>query len=192
MPYALTYPLYDISYVRALKYGALGSEVARAYAELSLLYYNTTPEATDVKQLLETSLEESTLQNELLDLVLSEVATLNMLSVAFKGPGCPLRLPNLRFTQKQLLFITWCYMRCKGNLDSFTLICDAVVRHSPSSRKPSSATLKLFTIQRKNARCFGHHSSGARGQHVVTKGTSVLTRCNFFTRALRCLRDANI
>ncbi|KAH9372896.1 hypothetical protein HPB48_001747 [Haemaphysalis longicornis] len=86
-PYVLTYPLYNINYPRALKYGALGSQVARAYAELSLLYYNTTPEMTDVKQLLETCLEESTLETEPIDLVLSEVAALNVLSAAFQSPG---------------------------------------------------------------------------------------------------------
>ncbi|XP_077486557.1 membrane metallo-endopeptidase-like 1 [Amblyomma americanum] len=139
-PYVLSFPLYDLGLLDAVKYGAFGANVARASAQISLIHYlnvNATASVIkDARQCVRTSEGSYTLA------ALSDLVALNVLADAFKSRGSRTRLASLSTTTEvQLFFLAWCYIRCRGYSEAMGDDCNAAMRHVPAFSSAFSCPL---------------------------------------------------
>ncbi|KAH7933862.1 hypothetical protein HPB49_018342 [Dermacentor silvarum] len=126
-PYVLSFPLYDPNLVDAVKYGAFGALVARASAEMAIKHYggaDATAQAVDDSRTCVKATDKDATAT-LLDL-----ASLNVLVDAFEEHGSrgTLAVGN-GFTASQLLFVSWCFQKCRGRSRDLGDKCNAAVRH---------------------------------------------------------------
>ncbi|XP_075531870.1 uncharacterized protein LOC142564661 [Dermacentor variabilis] len=126
-PYVLSFPLYDPNLVDAVKYGAFGAVVARASAQMAITHYsgvNATAQSVDDARTCVKSIGRDA-ASTLLDL-----ASLNVLTDAFEEYGSHGTLAVAkRFTASQLLFVSWCFQKCRGQSEALGDECNAAVRH---------------------------------------------------------------
>ncbi|KAH7933963.1 hypothetical protein HPB49_019751 [Dermacentor silvarum] len=129
IPYALSFPLYDVNFVDAVKFGALGGVVARASAGLALSHYfrdsNSTREAlNEALRCTNSSYREGAWDT------LKDVAALNVLADTYEAHGSRYTLAGVRgFTATQLLFVSWCFAKCRGYSEPLSDKCSAALRH---------------------------------------------------------------
>ncbi|XP_075530470.1 uncharacterized protein LOC142563750 isoform X2 [Dermacentor variabilis] len=126
-PYVLSFPLYDPNLVDAVKYGAFGAVVAKASAQMAIKHYGgaiaTAQAVDDARTCVKSYARDAT--STLLDL-----ASLNILADAFEEHGSRGRLAVVeRFTASQLLFVSWCFQKCRGQSEALGDECNAAVRH---------------------------------------------------------------
>ncbi|XP_075531869.1 uncharacterized protein LOC142564660 [Dermacentor variabilis] len=126
-PYVLLFPLYDPNLVDAVKYGSFGAVVARASAQMAIKHYggaNATAQAVDDAWTCVKSIDRDATPT-LLDLV-----SLNVLAEAFEEHGSWGTLAVAkRFTASQLLFVSWCFQKCRGQSEALGDECNVAVRH---------------------------------------------------------------
>ncbi|KAH9376411.1 hypothetical protein HPB48_022090 [Haemaphysalis longicornis] len=134
-PHVLTFPIYDIGLVDAVKYGAFGGMVATESSNLAFAHYYKNTNVTNVTlSAVEDALKcanRSSSQLELSDIVTS-IAALDIATTAFRDHGSQLAIKDANYlTPMQLLFVSWCYLRCPGRSEALSDGCDGIVRHIP-------------------------------------------------------------
>ncbi|KAK8766400.1 hypothetical protein V5799_006819 [Amblyomma americanum] len=127
-PYILSFPLYDLGLVDAVKYGAFGAHVAEACANISILRYASAKTTAGAINAAINCIEATGARGRLA--ALRDVAALEVLADAFETHGSRSKLAKFSsMTEAQLLFATWCYIRCRGNSEALSDECSSAVRH---------------------------------------------------------------
>ncbi|XP_037580239.1 membrane metallo-endopeptidase-like 1 [Dermacentor silvarum] len=129
IPYALSFPLYDVDLVDAVKFGALGGVVATASAGLALSHYlryssSTHAALNEALRCTNSSYRRGAWAT------LKDIAALNVLADAYEAHGSRYTLAGVRgFTATQLLFVSWCFAKCRGYSEPLSDKCSTALRH---------------------------------------------------------------
>ncbi|KAL1482031.1 hypothetical protein MTO96_034054 [Rhipicephalus appendiculatus] len=124
-PYVLSFPLYEPNLVDAVKYGAFGAVVAVASTQVALVRYssdNATAQAIDKAT---TCVDANDWRTAV---TLQDFASLDVLAGAFEKYGSRETL-SIGFTAPQLVFVSWCFQKCRGHSEDLGDKCNAAVRH---------------------------------------------------------------
>ncbi|XP_049525144.1 endothelin-converting enzyme 2-like [Dermacentor silvarum] len=126
MPFAFSFPLYDYDLPTTVNYAGLGAQVAEAIGELLMKEYLPSDVVSAVLPCLAKAPSA-----QLKSASVSEIVSLAVLLTAFESDSAhKVRLGDFEtYSPAQLLFISWCYMKCGGKYNSLPSACDAVLRH---------------------------------------------------------------
>ncbi|KAH9376436.1 hypothetical protein HPB48_022607 [Haemaphysalis longicornis] len=130
-PHVLTFPIYDVGLVDAVKYGAFGGLVATVSSNLAFGHYRTTNVTSSAVEDSMTCVNRSSPQREAAEIVTS-IAALDVAVAAFRDQGSQHVIKDaIHLTPMELLFVSWCFLRCPGRLQALSDGCDSIVRHIP-------------------------------------------------------------
>ncbi|KAH9376457.1 hypothetical protein HPB48_018483 [Haemaphysalis longicornis] len=130
-PHVLTFPIYDVGLVDAVKYGAFGGLVATLSSNLAFGHYRNTNGTSSAVEDAMTCVNRSSPQREAADIVTS-IAALDVAVAAFRDQGSQRVIKDaIHLTPMKLLFISWCFLRCTGSSEALGDGCDSIVRHIP-------------------------------------------------------------
>ncbi|KAL3196350.1 hypothetical protein MRX96_001685 [Rhipicephalus microplus] len=118
MPYAFSFPLYDVDALRAINYGGLGGQVAQALGELLLkAYRDSNFPAIDSIRRMTRCMEMKNATTAHAEALALQVLSFNVLYDAYRAAGeaRDRRLVGFeKLTPAQLFFVAACYARCPG------------------------------------------------------------------------------
>ncbi|XP_077564993.1 uncharacterized protein LOC144180538 isoform X2 [Haemaphysalis longicornis] len=127
LPFAASFPLYNVDATDAVKYGGIGKEMALS---LSGLFYDTYWRFSQANHSIANVSKcmggPQALTNNL------EAVAINALYDAFKdaSAGRDIRLVGLeKYTASQIFFIASCYAKCPGSMDISNEDCNTALRH---------------------------------------------------------------
>ncbi|XP_075750557.1 uncharacterized protein LOC142817416 isoform X1 [Rhipicephalus microplus] len=118
MPYAFSFPLYDVDALRAINYGGLGGQVAQALGELLLkAYRDSNFPASDSIRRKTRCMEMKNATTAHTEALALQVLSFNVLYDVYRAAGeaRDRRLVGFeKLTPAQLFFVAACYARCPG------------------------------------------------------------------------------
>ncbi|XP_077536097.1 neprilysin-1-like [Haemaphysalis longicornis] len=129
MPYALTFPLYDVDLVPGLNFGGLGAEIAQTLGQFTLKSYRNVSGPLKARGEVRKCFHSSPFGKDRrvnLFLALAEALALGALVDAYDASARDdhrnrMRLPGLtRYSGTQLLFMAFCLPKCRGSIANYT------------------------------------------------------------------------
>ncbi|XP_065286286.2 membrane metallo-endopeptidase-like 1 isoform X2 [Dermacentor albipictus] len=135
MPYALSFPLFDVGLPRSLNYGGFGAEVSSALGELLLLSYEEGKNVSQVRSLIECVRSGPFGAVKDPEMYTAYAIGYGPLVDAYKNyaNGSDWAVLGLeKYTGLQLLFIALCYLACDGNdRTDGESVCNISVQYLP-------------------------------------------------------------
>ncbi|KAH6924614.1 hypothetical protein HPB50_020612 [Hyalomma asiaticum] len=140
VPYALSFPLYDLQLVDAVKFGAFGGVVAGASAQVVRKLDDGTVTPVSLNETMTFANESSAAgAHDTLD----DVTALSVLVDAYEAHASRYVLGSVSgFTAAQLLFVSWCFAKCRGHSEALPNQCSRALRHVPAFSSAFNCSLE--------------------------------------------------